>query len=220
MEPLKINKADDEFHVEGFPDAVKVIRLDGHKAKRLADLALHKSDLAFAMDCLEGINQISADQPILREGLWRSAIVHLMKCYGRNDSRFSLDVKSVLKSDLDGKGVFKFFRNLRDMHLVHDSNAYAQCLPGAILNKEGIDHKIAKIICMGFQSQTLDQTAFGNLHLLISRSMEWVVQKFDALCEDLTRELESVPYRDLIKRDSVTYSPPKLEEIDKRRAYL
>ncbi len=217
MEPLKIKKSDDEFHVEGFPDAAKVIRLDGHKAKRLADLALHRSDLAFAMACLEGINQIPAEQPVLREGLWRSAIVHLMKCYGRSDSRFSLDVKRVLNSDLDGKEVFKFFHNLRDKHLVHDSNAYAQCLPGAILNKEGMDHKIAKIICMSFHSQTLDQSAFGNLHLLITRSMEWVVQEFDALCENLTRELESVPYQDLVKRDSVTYSPPKPEEIDKRR---
>jgi hypothetical protein len=219
MEQFEIKKVDGGFHVEGFPDAVKVIRLHGHKPKRLADLALHRSDLAFAMACLEGINQISADQPVLREGLWRSAIVHLMKCYGSNDSRFNLDVKSVLKGDLDWKEVFKFFYDLRNMHLVHDSNAYSQCLPGAILNKEGMDHKIAKITCMSFHSQTLDQPAYGNLHLLITRSLEWVVQKFDALCEDLTSELEAVPYQDLIKRDSVTYKPPKLEEIDKRRKF-
>jgi len=217
VEQFEIKKVDNEFHIEGFPDAVRVIRLDGHKAKRLADFALHRSDLAFAMACLEGINQISAEQPVLREGLWRSAIVHLMKCYGRNDSRFNLDVNSVLKGDLDGKEVFKFFRNLRNMHLVHDSNAYAQCLPGAILNKEGMDCKIAKITCTSFHGQTLDHGSYGNLHLLIKRSMEWVVKKFDALCVELTAELEAVPYQELIKRDSVTYWPPKLEEIDKKR---
>ena len=38
--------------MEGFPDAVKALRIDGRKARRLADLALHKADLDFALDAL------------------------------------------------------------------------------------------------------------------------------------------------------------------------
>jgi hypothetical protein len=170
------------------------------------------------MDCLQGINQVPVEPRTLREGLWRSAIVHVMKCYGSNDSRFSLDINSVLKGDLAGKEVFKFFHDLRNMHLVHDSNGYVQSIPGAILNKQGMDHKIAKIICISFQGLTLDQGAFGDVHLLITRSMEWVVRQFDSICDVLTKELEAMSYADLLKRDSVTYTAPKLQEIDKRRA--
>jgi hypothetical protein len=217
MEPLKFTRAEGGFHIEGFPDAAKAIRLDGAKAKRLADLALHRSDLDFAMRCLEGINQVPPEPSVLREGLWRSSVVHLMKCFGSHQARFSLDVNKVLKNDSAGKDVFKFFRDLRNMHFVHDGNLYAQCIPGAILNKEGLDYKIAKITCMSFHGQTLEQGAFGNMHLLITRSMEWVVQQFDELCNVLTAELEALPYSDLLKRDSMTYSTPKAEEIDKPR---
>jgi len=33
MEVLKISKVEDQIQVEGFPDAVKVIRLNGRKAR-------------------------------------------------------------------------------------------------------------------------------------------------------------------------------------------
>jgi len=194
------------------------MRSPWRKAKRLADLALHRSDLAFAMNCLEGINQVPEEPWVLREGLWRSAIVHLMKCYGSNNARFNLDVHRVLKGEPAGKEAFSFFRELRNMHLVHDSNAYSQCLPGAVLNKEGMEHKIAKITCHSFRVQTLDQVGFTNVRLLITHSMEWVVRQIDEIGNDLTKELEALPYADLLKRDSPIYAPPKPEEIAKRRS--
>ncbi len=48
MEHFEITKTPEGFHIEGFPNAVKVLRIDGPKAQRLADLALHKADLDFA----------------------------------------------------------------------------------------------------------------------------------------------------------------------------
>jgi hypothetical protein len=38
------------LHIEGLPDAVKLIRLDEPTAQRVGDLALHRSDLQFALD--------------------------------------------------------------------------------------------------------------------------------------------------------------------------
>ena len=76
MEHFEITKTSEGFHIEGFPDAVKVIRLDGPKAQRLADLALHKADLEFALDCLEQINKVPEQPYVLRQALWRSAVVH------------------------------------------------------------------------------------------------------------------------------------------------
>jgi hypothetical protein len=49
MEQFELSKADGGLQIEGFPDAVKVIRLDGPRAKRLADLALHRADLDFGL---------------------------------------------------------------------------------------------------------------------------------------------------------------------------
>ena len=63
---------------------------------------------------------------------------------------------------------FVYFDNLRDKHLVHDVNPYAQPIPGAILNKPGFGPKIAKIICSGMVANTLEFANVSNLHLLIS----------------------------------------------------
>lgn len=204
--------------IEGFPEAVTAIRLEGPKAKRLFDLLLHRLDLLLAMDCLQGINKIDAgERSLMREGLWRSAVVHTMKCYAGHDSRFSLHENHVLKGDSDGKEVFAYFQRLRNNHLIHDTNAYSQAIPCAILNKETADHRIAKIACLGVSCVTLDQVGFSNLDLLIKRSIEWVEQQIDSLCEHLTSDLESLSYDELSKRASATFSIPTIDEIDKKR---
>jgi len=61
MEHFTISKTEAGLHIEGFPDAVKVVVIDGREAKRLADLALHKDDLEFADACLDAIDQAPAD---------------------------------------------------------------------------------------------------------------------------------------------------------------
>jgi hypothetical protein len=43
-------RGENELHLDGFPDAIKLIRVDGPKAQLLADLALHRSDLRFAAE--------------------------------------------------------------------------------------------------------------------------------------------------------------------------
>ena len=112
MEHFSITKTAEGFHIEGFPDAVKVLRLTGPKSQRLADLALHRADLDFALECLEAINHQPEEPYLMRQALWRSAVVHFMKCFGRSESRFSLDAKNVYKGDADASDPFEFFESL------------------------------------------------------------------------------------------------------------
>ena len=98
MEHFEITKTADGFHIEGFPDAVRVLRIPGPKSRRLADLALHKVDLDFTLECLEAINSTPDEPHIFRRVLWHSAIVHFIKCFGQSESRFSLDSNVVYKS--------------------------------------------------------------------------------------------------------------------------
>ena len=56
MELFEISKKEPGLHIEGFPEAVKVLRIEGLCAKRLSDLALHKSDLEFSESGLDAIN--------------------------------------------------------------------------------------------------------------------------------------------------------------------
>ncbi len=220
MEHFEITKTPQGFHVEGFSDAVKVFRLDGHKSKRMADLALHKADLDFALECLEQINKVPEQPDVLRQALWRSAVVHYIKCFGGNESRFSLVAQKVYKDDEGAVEPYKYFDSLRNKHLVHDENSYAQCWPGAVLNKKEMNRKIAKIVCLSMIGDTLAQENYSNLCLLITRAQQWVVGQFDQLCNILTKELEAEQYETLVAREGITYTTPGVDEMHKPRNAL
>jgi hypothetical protein len=217
MDRLDASATSEQIHINGFPDAVKVIELVGPNAKRLADLALHRSDLHFAMKCLETINTVPTDLQIARQALWQIALVRFYKCFGRSKSRFSLSEKLILKDEPEGLKVFRYFKSLRDKHLVHDENSYSQSLPCAILNAEDSPQKIAKIVTVNPIPELLVQESYSSLSLLVTRAVSWVEAEFDSLCGMITGELESQGYGELYALNSPTYTVPGANDIHDRR---
>jgi hypothetical protein len=213
MDNLPIKKTDRGFEIHGFPDALKVVRLDGPKSKRLADLALHKSDLDFALECLTAIAQVSEDSPVVREALWRSAVIHFMKCFGSSKARTQLNAKKVYSGDPGAMEPFRYFASLRNRHIAHDENPFTQCIPGAVLNRKEANRKVAKIACMAVVGVTLSQENYSNLNLLTSRARDWVIRQFDELCDLLTSELEKLPHESLASREAIVYSPPEADDV-------
>jgi hypothetical protein len=218
MEYYPITQIEKEFHIGGFPNAAKLVRIGGQKAKRLSDLSLHKYDLDFAAECLEAINHLADKPDIIRKSLWHSAIVHFFKCFGDSSARFQLNaMDKIYRGDIQGQEVFKYFQSLRNKFLVHDENSYAQCIPGAVLNKPDHPYKIEKIVCFSALADTLNQPNYSNLKLLIQKAKSWVVNEFDMLCGILTKELEAESYDDLLSRKGITYKAPTANEIHEKR---
>ena len=206
------------LRIEGFPDAVKVVRLDGARARRLADLALHKADLDFAHACLREINDVPPEPSVAREALWRSAILHVFKCFGDSTARFQLAPRKVLKHEPpEALVVFEYFKNLRNKHLVHDENSYAQGAPGAVLNGGDKPHKVEKIVCSVTRSQTLQQESYANLVLLVNRTQAWVIAEFDTLCIQLTDELEKKSYAELLAKEPLSFRPSSVHDVGTTR---
>lgn len=220
MENIALTHNERTFHIDGFPDAVKLLKITGPKGRRLADLALHKMDLDFTLECLETINRTPIEPYILREVLWQSAIVHFIKCFGRSEARFSLDPKVVYNGDAGAVEPYKFFLSLRNKSIVHDESAYTQCLPGAVLNKDGLNHKIAKIICLSVAGATLEEGSYSNLHLLATSARKWVVSQFDKICDTLTEELEARSYNELLTMEGMIYTVPAADAVHKSRVSI
>lgn len=217
MEHFRISHTEAGFHIEGFPDAVKAIHITGPVSRRLADLWLHKADLEFAADCINEINRVPDIQRIVREALWRSAIVHYAKCFGNSKVRFQLSSAKIYRDIPLGLATHSYFIDLRDKHVVHDENAYAQSFPGAVLNRGDKAYKIEKIVCVATFIQTLNQELWNNLKVLIDKALEWVVTEFDSICDLLTRELEQEPYSALLARESISMRLPAYDEVAKNR---
>lgn len=218
MEPYQVSQTESGLRIEGFPDGVKVIALDGPRSQRLADLALHKSDLQFADDCLIVINSIPEQPRVIREALWRSAIVHFFKCFGDSGSRFQISADKVLKGEVSEAMVaFNYFKSLRNKHMVHDENSYSQSLPGAIVNNGSKSYKVEKIVCFATNAVTLVPENYSNLKLLIEKAHAWVVAEFDRLCDILTEELEATPHEQLLSLPSMTFRAPTEEDLHRSR---
>jgi hypothetical protein len=217
MESYNVSKPNEsEFHIDGFPDAVKVISISGEKAREAADLTSHRSDLNFAAECAEKVRQLPDEHALVRQALWRCAVFHYFKCFATG-ARSPLSKDAIYDNDSMGLEVFEYFLHLRNKHLAHDVNAYAQCLPGAVLNSRDAPAKIAKIVFLNLVADTLNAGNLSNLGLLIDKAIAWVRERFDLLCNDLTQELEAIPYDTLLSRESVTYTAPTLTAIRKRR---
>ncbi len=220
MEHLTFTVTDRQFHLEGFPDAVKIVRLTGPKAQRLADLMLHQEDLDATLYYLDAINHVPDQDHRLREILWESAIVHLIKCFSDSESRFSLNTAQAYKRDAGALQAFKYFESLRNKHIVHDDNSYTQCLVGTILNKREVSPKIAKVIASPIVASVLGQENYQNLHLLATQARTWVVAQFDALADVITRELETKSYEELLAMDNIVYTTPGVSDVHTTRLRL
>lgn len=218
MEPYQVSRTERGLQIEGFPEGIKVISLNGPRAQRLADLALHKSDLQFADDCLVAINTAPEQPPVVREALWKCAIVHVFKCFGDAGVRFQISAEKVLKGEApEATLAFNYFKSLRNKHMVHDENSYSQSLPGAILNNGSKSYKVEKIVCFATNAVTLVPENYSNLKLLIEKAHAWVVAEFDRLCDVMTSELEAQTHEQLLSQPSMTFRAPADEDLHRSR---
>jgi hypothetical protein len=217
MEPMKLSGDASDLHIDGYPDGVKVIRLDGQLARRAADLALHQDDLDFSLECLSALEGRELTFSVEPRALWHAAIVHFMKCFGSSRSRFSLQGEEIYRGKTLALEAFRYFRNIRNKHLVHDENSYHQANPGAIINGGGKTYKIEKIVVSQMAAMTLDPATFSNLKLLIEDALVWVRAQFDDVAKRLTDELEQTSHADLLTKEQLRWDAPRLEDIAKPR---
>ena len=213
MQSHQLNLVDGSLRIEGFSDKHQAVNFEMPEKKRLADLALHHQDLHFAKTCVELINQVPEEPAALRESLWQSAIVSYFKCFGEGE-RFLLDSKKIYKSEPpEAILVFKFFKSLRNKHIIHDENSYSQALVGAILNPKGEEKKVCQVISCQVTSATLGQESWSNLHLLVTKALTWVVCEYDALAERMANKLESKDYEVLESGGRLSFTVPMAHEV-------
>jgi uncharacterized protein with HEPN domain len=197
------------FRIEGLPDAVKVIALDSPKARELANLTLHRSDLTFALECLETMDRLPGGEEFIRRALWRSAVVHYAKCFGSSARRLRLDPREVYKGcPTETHLAFKWVKSLRNKHVIHDENAYNQSAVGAALNAGNKPFKVERVVALALTFEVHGAENVRNVRLLVLRALEWVGLQVDECCNSIKAELEKVPYDELAARPALQTTTP------------
>ncbi|AMC35433.1 hypothetical protein VN23_12820 [Janthinobacterium sp. B9-8] len=206
------------MHIEGFPDAVRVIKLTGEKSKRLSHLSLHKMDLLFAESYFNAVTYSYEDSGLIQESLWRSAIIFYIKCFGNSKSRGPLSAERIYRNNPPALKTHKEFKHLRDKHFIHDENSFSQSHTGAIIASKDKPYKIEKIISTSTEAVTLNNGFYNNLRLLINHTMNWVNIEYENICNDLTIELEKESYESLLKYPEIQIRAPSIDTISQTRA--
>jgi hypothetical protein len=160
VKPLTITKQGDKLHIEGYPDAVAMKRIDDPIAKQLQAMVLHHFDLNFCRGALAEIAGLDrSTQRLLAEALWVSCIARYFKCFGDNKARTQLSERKILKDHTGADRVFAYFRDLRDKHIIHDENPYSQAFTGVALNPRDAKFKVADIVSLAMNAFTVDDSS-------------------------------------------------------------
>ena len=210
------DRAPDGIQLNRYPTAERAIKLTGGRATRFAHLALHLHDLKFAGECLLQLRSETQFPDIARETLWRSAVVHYLKCFGQSAARFSLDPKTIFEPGLPQQ-VHQYFKDLRNKHLVHDENPYLQALPTGIIGHLGDVPKVQDLLVLTFSGDTLSPNNLDNLDLLIGTAHHWVKAAFEKAKASVREELEEVDHAELLTRERSNYRVPAVEDLSTRR---
>lgn len=199
--------------------SIPFYRVPGPKTRRLADLGLHKSDLEFALGCLTAFDTLPDGQQLLREALWRAAIVHYFKCFGDAGKRFQMDPRQVYKDQLrEALGVFAFFKSYRNKHLVHDENAYSGCEIAAAIAGDSAHFKVAAIVPFVKTANACNAGNLQNLRLLIQQAIAWANVEFERRAKSLRDELQQLPYSEVTAHPGIQAYVPGIEDVHKSRS--
>lgn len=221
MEHYEMTQNGGELSINGIPDAVCIKKLPISLGKVLSDFSMHQGDLQFAKHNLDSINKVGVvDDSYLQETLWRSAIIHFIKCFTSSTSRGQLSFEKVYKGKpVEAKEAFDYFKNLRNKTIAHDENAYSQSISGVALNNGCKNYKAEKIVFIRISAQTLVNDNYANLNLLVSNALDYVNNKLEEMFNDITGKVELMSYDNLMKLDDVHYNVPTLEDVAKSRGY-
>ena len=216
MQPEQFSFRDGALHIEGHPDAVRLIRLKGAKAKQLAHYAAHRADLQTAKAYLDHMRPGNSEP--INDALWRSAISTYIKCFTGGAARTTkLRAKTVYKNDPIKMAGFEYLEHLRNKHLEHDENAYAQAIPCAAINGGGKNYKIERVIANTIHFEIFSEGHYGNLQILIAEAGQWIATAFEELATKITAELEQERLEDLLTREAVSFTVPTVGQVKDRR---
>ncbi|MDE1671590.1 hypothetical protein [Nocardia gipuzkoensis] len=212
MERESFDLVNGRFHVDGYPDAVKLAQLDGsnRRVMQAAALASHVQDLEFAHSAVARLIQFPDDPPIVRESLWRAAIVAYWKAFDPSSKRFRRPLKP---EDIYAAGLprdnFEHFKKLRHQVVAHNDGTFDAHSVGAVIGPSE-ERKVERVLLIDATILHLNEGGVNNLRLLIEHAHKWAAERLDRCCDQLADQLRTQPYESLLALPDAAITPPRI----------
>jgi hypothetical protein len=205
------------------PNPAKAIAIPEHLAAPLVNLALHRTDLSRAHECLV---ELQSNYPV-PEGTWmgtvaralfNAALGSTMKCFQHSDSRTEkLDATTIVGADTSDpvRAAFDLLKKLRNKHVLHDENDWMQAIPLAIVAQPGYAPVVSDIDCLVMEGN--DTAHIGQLAEVVDVALAWVNKKMDAQTEVIRADLSARSYAELNALPEPSGTVPFTGSIGRRR---
>jgi hypothetical protein len=218
VKPLTFSRIGQSLHIDNYPDAVGLKRIDDPISRQLQAMTLHHDDLGRCCDALDALWSLDRTaQPIFADALWVSALARYFKCFGVSQARAQLSAVKVLKGQAGAMAVFKYFQSLRDKHVIHDENPYSQAFTAVALNGPTAEAKVADVVSLAINSVTADESHIKSFSNLARFTFEWVSKKHEELHNVLGAKYEQVDYATLLALPDVVFQAPTVSQVVETR---
>ncbi|QIG50974.1 hypothetical protein G5V57_26535 [Nordella sp. HKS 07] len=186
--PMGIALIAKELHVEGYPDAVMIGKLNSKVSRRLAVLRLHQSALMTAHALIARLRAHPFEDSELAHGILVGTVATYFSCFGKNNAVFTLAPDRIFAKRSDIKEVFHYWKDIRDRHLIHNESEMTQMRTGVVLGNGG---RVIDILSFQVSARiALDQEHQQSLQDLISFTMKRLLEEIDGLIPRVFQEVE------------------------------
>lgn len=170
-----------------------IARLSGYEANRISDLSLHLEDLRFAESCINEIGMIGKEKFITQTALWRSAIIHFLKCFSES-AKFRLSPEEIFSHHLiKSYGVFLSLKNKFGRYAIHNESTYKTIETVALILDDGGQRRVEGIYSRSLNNNVFQSEDIIELGELIEQTRAWVEIEKSILMETMKVRVERTP---------------------------
>lgn len=209
--PTGIRLEGNSMHIDGYPDAVAVVRLSTKIAKRLADLRYHEGHLGFCEATMQQAGYENPERPLLHEAAILGIVLTFFSCF--NDSKYvrPLSPKRVFARMPEAHEAFKYWQALRDKHFVHQQGTMAENITAIVL---GQNAEVHDILSMKFAAHiTSDNEHLQLLYNLINHSLKHVQEEIASALPKVFDEARSMQPHERAALEPLQITAPTTDKL-------
>ena len=189
-------------------------RADSEMARQLQAIALHELDLSFCRYCVTQLASVDYEkQSDLAEAFWISCIARFYKCFGNSRARTQLSEQKIFKGKPKAQLAYKYFRALRDKHIIHDENPYSQGIVVVAINPPEAPDLLEKVFATTIHVYIINELELKRLSELIDSTYAWVREKRAELEKLLTETYSQWTREQLLALPDLTTTSPGLTDV-------
>ncbi|MFV1530501.1 MULTISPECIES: hypothetical protein [unclassified Phaeobacter] len=208
--PTNVSFKDNSIHIDGYAEGKRVALLDTKPAKRLAALRIHQQRLEQCEAAMQEVLRLPSDLENARYSAIIGAVAQYFSCFGKNNVYAPLQPDRVFKGMEDAKECFRYWKAIRDTHVIHEEDTLSFGQTGLVL---GHDDEVIDILSLKMVAQVFDEEHLNLLYKLLVHTIAHVESEIDRSLTFLFADAEAMGKEKRSSLRDLVYTVPKPKDL-------